>query len=71
MRRVRWTAGAIGTLLCAVAPNIAVLVLGRGIAGLGAALELPVALAILNVTYSEPQERARAIAIWGGMNVSR
>jgi MFS transporter, DHA2 family, methylenomycin A resistance protein len=71
-RRLIFIAGvvvfAIGTLLCAVAPNIAVLILGRGIAGLGAALELPVALAILNVTYSESHERARAIAIWGGMN---
>jgi MFS transporter, DHA2 family, methylenomycin A resistance protein len=31
-------------------------------------LHSPVALAILNVTYSDARDRARAIAIWGGMN---
>jgi DHA2 family methylenomycin A resistance protein-like MFS transporter len=59
---------AAGTLVCAAAPSAGVLVLGRGIAGLGAALELPVALAILNVTYPDDRERTAAIAIWGGMN---
>jgi EmrB/QacA subfamily drug resistance transporter len=59
---------AAGSAVCAAAPNAALLIVGRGIAGLGAALELPAALAILNVTYSEPQRRTRAIAIWGGMN---
>jgi MFS transporter, DHA2 family, methylenomycin A resistance protein len=59
---------AAGSLVCAVAPNAVVLVLGRGIAGAGAAFLLPVALAILNVTYPDPRARARAIAIWGGMN---
>ena len=59
---------AIGTLVCAIAPSGGVLVLGRGVAGLGAALELPVALAILNLTYPDAAKRARAIAIWGGMN---
>jgi EmrB/QacA subfamily drug resistance transporter len=59
---------AAGTLICAVAPSAAVLVLGRGVTGLGAAFELPVALAILNVTYPDERKRAAAIAIWGGMN---
>jgi MFS transporter, DHA2 family, methylenomycin A resistance protein len=58
---------AVGTLICAMAPSAGVLVLGRGVAGFGAALELPVALAILNLTYPDAAERARAIAIWGGM----
>jgi MFS transporter, DHA2 family, methylenomycin A resistance protein len=59
---------AVGTLVCAIAPSGGLLVLGRGVAGLGAAIELPVALAILNVTYPDAAERTRAIAIWGGMN---
>jgi DHA2 family methylenomycin A resistance protein-like MFS transporter len=59
---------ALGSLICAVAPGAAILVLGRGVAGLGAALMLPAALAILNVTYPDAGERTRAIAIWGGMN---
>jgi EmrB/QacA subfamily drug resistance transporter len=57
-----------GTLVCAAAPSAEVLVLGRGITGLGAALELPAALAILNVTYPDERKRASVIAIWGGMN---
>jgi MFS transporter, DHA2 family, methylenomycin A resistance protein len=59
---------AAGSLICAVAPNATLLITGRGIAGIGAALELPVALAILNISYPEPKRRARAIAVWGGMN---
>src|SRR5262245_59312866 len=43
------TVFAAGPLLCAVAPSAPVLLLGRGVTGLGAAFELPVALAILNV----------------------
>jgi EmrB/QacA subfamily drug resistance transporter len=58
----------LGTLVCAVAPSAEILVFGRGITGFGAALELPVALAILNVTYPDERKRASAIAIWGGMN---
>jgi MFS family permease len=58
----------LGTLVCAVAPSAEILVLGRGISGFGAALELPVALAILNVIYPDERKRASAIAIWGGMN---
>jgi EmrB/QacA subfamily drug resistance transporter len=59
---------AVGSLVCAGAPNIGVLVTGRGIAGLGAACELPAALAILNLSFPEADERVRAVAIWGGMN---
>jgi MFS transporter, DHA2 family, methylenomycin A resistance protein len=59
---------AVGSLICAVAPNAMTLVAGRGIAGVGAALELPAALAILNVTYPDSRQRAHAIAVWGGMN---
>ena len=36
---------AVGSLICAIAPGAAVLIAGRGIAGVGAALELPAALA--------------------------
>jgi MFS transporter, DHA2 family, methylenomycin A resistance protein len=59
---------ASGSLLCAIAPGAEILIFGRGIAGLGAALLLPAALAILNVTYPDAGARTRAIAIWGGMN---
>jgi EmrB/QacA subfamily drug resistance transporter len=58
----------LGSLICALAPNATVLICGRGVAGLGAALQLPGALSILTVTFPEPSERARVIAIWGGFN---
>jgi len=57
-----------GSLICALAPNATLLICGRGLAGLGAALQLPGALSILTVTFPQPGERARAIAIWGGFN---
>jgi EmrB/QacA subfamily drug resistance transporter len=58
----------LGSLICALAPNATMLICGRGVAGLGAALQLPGALSILTVTFQEPSERAHAIAIWGGFN---
>jgi len=36
----------LGTLVCGLAPDIATLVIGRAVAGLGAALEVPASLAI-------------------------
>jgi MFS family permease len=59
---------ALGSVVCGLAPNAGVLIAGRGITGLGAALELPTALSILNVSYPDSRRRAGAIAIWGGMN---
>ncbi|MGH9897952.1 MAG: MFS transporter [Pyrinomonadaceae bacterium] len=57
----------IGSLMCALAPDTAWLIAGRIVAGFGAALELPVALSILTVTFDEA-ERPRAISIWGGFS---
>jgi MFS transporter, DHA2 family, methylenomycin A resistance protein len=59
---------AAGSLICALAPSATVLIAGRGVTGVGAALELPTALAILNIAYPNAHERTRAIALWGGMN---
>src|SRR5256885_4851174 len=58
----------LGSLVCALAPNPGVLILGRGVAGLGAALQLPGSLSILTVTFPEPRERSNALALWGGFN---
>src|SRR5689334_14951977 len=46
-----------GSLICGLAPNGAVLIAGRGLAGLGAALELPTSLAILTAAYPDAKER--------------
>src|SRR5262249_60647455 len=57
-----------GSVVCALAPNTAVLIAGRGLAGLGAAFQLPGALSILNVTFPDADARAQAISVWGGFN---
>jgi MFS transporter, DHA2 family, methylenomycin A resistance protein len=57
-----------GSLVCGLAPNATVLIIGRGIAGLGAALEIPTSLAILTVAYPDTRERTRALGIWASCN---
>jgi MFS transporter, DHA2 family, methylenomycin A resistance protein len=59
---------AAGSVVCAIAPNSAVLIGGRAITGLGSALEIPASLAILAVTYPDPHARGRAIGIWASCN---
>lgn len=54
------------SLACALATNIAVLVVFRALQGIGAALLTPVALAILQATFRS-EDRARAIGAWSGL----
>jgi MFS transporter, DHA2 family, methylenomycin A resistance protein len=58
----------LGSLVCGLAPNAVVLVAGRAIAGLGAALEVPTSLAILTVAYPDTRERTRALGLWASCN---
>jgi MFS transporter, DHA2 family, methylenomycin A resistance protein len=58
----------LGSIVCAAAPNAAILIAGRAITGVGAALEVPTSLAILTVAYADDKERARAIGIWASCN---
>jgi MFS transporter, DHA2 family, methylenomycin A resistance protein len=58
----------IGSVICAVAPNVAILIAGRVTTGIGAALELPTSLAIITVTYADAKERGRAIGVWASCN---
>jgi MFS family permease len=53
----------LGSLVCGLAPNSTILIAARGVAGIGAALQLPGSLSILNVTFKEGKERAHAIAV--------
>jgi DHA2 family methylenomycin A resistance protein-like MFS transporter len=59
---------AAGTIVCALAPNGPVLITGRAISGLGAALELPMSLVLLTLAYPEPKSRAHALGIWASCN---
>jgi EmrB/QacA subfamily drug resistance transporter len=71
-RRRWWSTGigifAAGSVVCGLAPSPLVLVMGRALAGVGAALALPGSLAVLSVAYPEPRPRARAVSIWAGVN---
>jgi EmrB/QacA subfamily drug resistance transporter len=55
-----------GSILCAVAPSIGVLITARVIQGIGAALVVPTSLALLNGTLRDG-DRARGIGIWAGL----
>ena len=57
----------LGSLLCSLAPSIGGLVGFRIVQGLGASMLNPVALSIIANAFSEPQERARAVGIWGAV----
>ncbi len=59
---------AAGSLICAVAPNSLVLIGGRAVTGVGAALQIPASLAILAVRYPDPHARGRAIGVWASCN---
>ena len=58
----------VGSLICGLAPNVGTLIAGRAVAGLGAALEVPITLAILTVTYPQPEQRALPLGIWASCN---
>ena len=59
---------AIGTVMCAAAPTTAVLLAGRVVSGVGAALELPMSLVLLTLAYPQAQDRRRALGIWASCN---
>jgi len=65
-RRRVFMAGAavfsVASLICAAAPTIRILLAGRALAGLGAALMLPASLALVRVAWPDPVERGRALA---------
>ncbi|MFH8369816.1 MFS transporter [Streptomyces sp. NPDC018031] len=66
--RKLFTAGlvlfGVTSLLAAVAPSGGLLILARGLQGIGGAMILPASLALLNATFSG-RARAQAFAVWG------
>ena len=71
-RRLVFMAGAAvftgASLLCAFAQSIGVLIGGRALAGVGAALLLPASLAIIRVVWPDAKQRGRALGVWAGCN---
>ncbi|MFE3270884.1 DHA2 family efflux MFS transporter permease subunit [Streptomyces sp. NPDC059215] len=58
---------AASAVICAVAPNSAILILARVIQGFGGALVIPSSIALLSGSL-RPEERARGIGIWAGLS---
>lgn len=56
----------IASVLCAVAPNVEILIAARALQGIGGALLTPGSLAILQASL-HPDDRARAIGMWAGL----
>ncbi|MEQ4725085.1 MFS transporter [Nonomuraea sp. B19D2] len=54
-----------GSLACALAPTLAVLVAGRGLQGVAAALLVPGTLSIIGQTEPDPARRAHLLGYWG------
>ncbi|MGB0098049.1 MAG: MFS transporter [Solirubrobacteraceae bacterium] len=58
---------SLGSLLCALAPSLGLLVAARVLQALGGAMLNPVALSIVRNVFDDPRERAQAIGVWGAV----
>ena len=58
----------LGSLACALAPSIGILIASRAFQGIGAALMMPSTLSILTNTFPDLRERAQAIGMWAGVS---
>ncbi len=56
---------SVASLINALAPNGDVLIVARGLQGLGAALLSPAALSIITTSFAEGEERTKALGVWG------
>src|SRR6185437_1026734 len=54
----------LASLGCAVSPSLPFLIAARVIQGIGAAILVPCSLALLNHTFPEQTQKARAVGIW-------
>jgi EmrB/QacA subfamily drug resistance transporter len=58
---------SLGSLLCALAPTLELLVAFRVVQAVGGAMLNPVAMSIVRNTFEDPRERARAIGVFASM----
>ncbi|AEB06569.1 major facilitator superfamily MFS_1 [Coriobacterium glomerans PW2] len=56
---------ALSSLVCALAPTVQILIGGRLLLGISAALILPSSMSIINEAYSREHDRSLALSIWG------
>jgi EmrB/QacA subfamily drug resistance transporter len=58
---------SLGSLLCALAPSLGLLVAARVLQAIGGSMLNPVAMSIIRNVFEDPRERAQAIGVWGGV----
>ena len=58
----------VGSLLCGVAPSAWLLIAGRVVQAIGAALLMPASLALLLTATPPASARPQAVAMWGGIS---
>jgi EmrB/QacA subfamily drug resistance transporter len=58
---------SLGSLLCALAPSVGLLIGARVLQAIGGSMLTPVALSIVRNVFEDPRERAQAIGMWGGV----
>lgn len=65
-RMLEWSSAlfCLGALFVGVAPNVGVLVVGLSVAGIGTIVMSIVGLAVLNATYPDKAERAKAFGVF-------
>ena len=73
-RRIMFMSGlalfGAASLVCGLATSSAMLIVARGVQGLGAAIVTPAALSIISVTFTEGSERNKALGAWGAVGGS-
>jgi EmrB/QacA subfamily drug resistance transporter len=58
---------SLGSLLCALAPSLELLVAFRAVQAMGGAMLSPVAMSIVRNVFEDPRERAQAIGVFAAM----
>src|ERR1700744_6507525 len=58
---------SLGSLLCALAPSLGMLIAARVIQAIGGSMLNPVAMSIIRNVFVDPRERAQAVGVWGAL----
>jgi EmrB/QacA subfamily drug resistance transporter len=58
---------SFGSLLCAVAPSLGMLIAARIVQAIGGSMLNPVAMSIIRNVFEDPRERAQAVGVWGAL----
>ncbi|MCP4613818.1 MAG: MFS transporter, partial [Planctomycetes bacterium] len=57
----------ISSLAAALSTSMAMLIVSRGVMGVAGAVALPQTLSIIRASFTDPDDRAKAIGIWAGI----